>query len=98
LAMAAGTSMEDDSHASPVPMPAPSMEIQVAPSIAPSIAPSTIPDAARPEALRQSQPKARISQSYSNRCRIPDGVICYVAAKTVGSDCSCKGVAGVIVP
>ncbi len=31
------------------------------------------------------------AQSYSNKCRVPDGSICYVQAQPVGSSCTCPG-------
>lgn len=41
---------------------------------------------------------ARTAQSYSNKCRVPDGSICYVQAQPVGSSCTCPGnQSGIIV-
>lgn len=52
----------------------------------------------------QNAPKTRgldfkSAQTHSNKCRIPDGSICYVAAQPVGSTCDCPGdQQGLIVP
>lgn len=41
---------------------------------------------------------SRSAQSYSNKCRVPDGSICYVQARPVGSPCTCPGnQSGIIV-
>lgn len=57
-----------------------------------------------PAQPQKSVPKTRglefkSAQTHSNKCRIPDGSICYVAAQPVGSSCDCPGnQPGLIVP
>lgn len=66
---------------------------------------SSAPAAVAPQAatVMEPMPKTRglsstLAQSYSNKCRIPDGSICYVAAQPVGASCECPGsIKGVIV-
>ncbi|MDK3073712.1 hypothetical protein QO034_11365 [Sedimentitalea sp. JM2-8] len=62
------------------------------------IEPQAAPARVAPQAgtAPEPMPKTRglssdLAQSYSNKCRIPDGSICYVAAQPVGASCECPG-------
>jgi hypothetical protein len=76
--------------------------------MAPSVAmPAPVSAAPQVQSFQEAAPKTRglssvVAQSYSNKCQIPDGSICYVAAQQVGAYCECPGsgnnvISGVII-
>lgn len=78
-----------------------------APQPAASVAAPAPTDPAKPDAQTQASARAtptapvqmktrglgasKIAQQFSNKCRVPNGSICYVQAQPVGSTCNCPG-------
>lgn len=74
--------------------PAPAQGVQAQPEpAAPErpVAEAVAPPPPAPQMKTRGIGAKQTAQSYSNKCRVPDGSICYVQAQPVGSSCTCPG-------